>query len=274
MSFPYKTVLITGATSGIGLALAERMIEAGIFVIAVGRRQDRLDELASKHGRDKIATEAFDVSQLDALPAWASRMTSTYPSLDCIFLNAGFQRSVNFTSGAAEPPSARELSLLTEEMTTNYLSPLHTLTLFLPHLISLAPNPAAVVLVSSGLSITPLPRCPNYSATKAALHSLAWSLRCQLQGGDNTKHVRVVEILPPAVKTELHSRQEDLVREGKGDFGVELDEYIDETWKGLTDGEEEIMHSSLRGNLGEVEKERKGKWEAFVRHVRDSGLKF
>lgn len=73
MPFPYKTVLITGATAGIGLALAERMIGSGIFVIAVGRRQDRLDALVAKHGPDKVAAEVFDVSDVDAIPEWAKR---------------------------------------------------------------------------------------------------------------------------------------------------------------------------------------------------------
>lgn len=73
MPFPYKTVLITGATAGIGLALAERMIQAGIFVIAVGRRSDRLNELVAKHGSEKVAAEPFDVSDLDKLPAWVEK---------------------------------------------------------------------------------------------------------------------------------------------------------------------------------------------------------
>jgi NADP-dependent 3-hydroxy acid dehydrogenase YdfG len=73
MPFPYKTVLITGATAGIGQALAERMIDSDIFVIAVGRRQDRLDALVAKHGSDKVAIEAFDVSNIEAIPEWAKK---------------------------------------------------------------------------------------------------------------------------------------------------------------------------------------------------------
>jgi NADP-dependent 3-hydroxy acid dehydrogenase YdfG len=70
MPFPYNTVLITGVTSGIGEALAERMIKAGIFVIGVGRRRDRLDALVAKHGAEKMAAEEFDVSNIDAIPGW------------------------------------------------------------------------------------------------------------------------------------------------------------------------------------------------------------
>ena len=73
MPFPYKNVLITGATSGIGQALAERIVDAGVFVIAVGRRQDRLDDLVAKYGPDKVAAEAFDVGNIEAIPEWAHK---------------------------------------------------------------------------------------------------------------------------------------------------------------------------------------------------------
>jgi len=77
MPFPHKNVLITGATSGIGRALAERLIEHGIFVIAVGRRKDRLDELVQRFGPDKIAAEAFDVSNIAGLAEWSKRCVVT-----------------------------------------------------------------------------------------------------------------------------------------------------------------------------------------------------
>lgn len=73
MPFPHKTVLLTGATAGIGRALAERMIENGIYVIAVGRRLDRLEELVDKYGKDKVVAEAFDVTDLGAIPGWADK---------------------------------------------------------------------------------------------------------------------------------------------------------------------------------------------------------
>lgn len=69
-SFPYKNVVIIGATSGIGLALAERMIENGVFVIGVGRRKDRLDEFVSKHGADKCAASQFDITHLESIKSW------------------------------------------------------------------------------------------------------------------------------------------------------------------------------------------------------------
>lgn len=73
MPFPHKTVLITGATAGIGRALAERMVENGVFVIAVGRRRERLQELEAKYGRDKVVAEEFDMTKTAEIQPWAQR---------------------------------------------------------------------------------------------------------------------------------------------------------------------------------------------------------
>jgi len=146
------------------------------------------------------------------------------------------------------------------------------LTLFLPHLISLAPSrPASIVLVSSGLALVPIPRCGNYCATKAALHSLAWTLRTQLAG---VKNLRVIEIIPPAVQTELHSQQADLVAAGQANIGVPLVEYADETWAALAGDEvqDEIMFSQARDRWGHIETEKKKGYEAMLAMMKKMGV--
>ncbi|KAK1634056.1 short chain dehydrogenase [Colletotrichum phormii] len=265
MPFPSKTALITGATSGIGLALAERLIANGTFVIAVGRRKDRLEALVSAHGADKVAAEPFDIADLEALPAWVEKITSTHPTLDTILLNAGIQRSIDFTS-----PSSISLPAVSGELTTNYLAPIHLITHFLPHLQSLntstnttgtttktTPTTASIILISSGLALVPIPRCPNYCATKSALHCLAWSLRAQLQSSPSSSHIRVVEVVPPAVQTELHSQQPDLVAAGQANFGMPLDKFTDETWDALEKGEEDEIIVGPAKNVAHVETDRR-----------------
>jgi len=69
--FVYRSTLVIGATSGIGLALAERILKHGSKIIAVGRRQDRLDELQKKHGADKVSTFAFDITNLEGIKKFA-----------------------------------------------------------------------------------------------------------------------------------------------------------------------------------------------------------
>lgn len=77
MSFPYKHVLLIGATAGIGRAMADRLVETGVKVTAVGRRQERLDEFMRKHGEDKASAVAFDVSDISKTPAFAERWDHT-----------------------------------------------------------------------------------------------------------------------------------------------------------------------------------------------------
>jgi len=62
-----------GGTAGIGRGLAERFVKAGIKVTAVGRRQERLDEFVSKHGTDKTAGIAFDLSNTAKIPQFVTR---------------------------------------------------------------------------------------------------------------------------------------------------------------------------------------------------------
>jgi NADP-dependent 3-hydroxy acid dehydrogenase YdfG len=65
MSFPYKSALVLGATSGIGLEIAHRLVSQGVFTIVVGRRQDRLDKFVSEYGSSKAAGYAFDIAKFE-----------------------------------------------------------------------------------------------------------------------------------------------------------------------------------------------------------------
>lgn len=73
MPFTYKKVLVIGATSGIGEALAKRIISTGAHVIAVGRRRDRLEALAQDQGKDHVSMDTFDITDLKGIPAFADR---------------------------------------------------------------------------------------------------------------------------------------------------------------------------------------------------------
>lgn len=71
MPLPYKKVLVVGATSGIGAEFAERLVKEGVYVIAVGRREDRLKAYLDKVGSSKASTLAFDIAEIDNAPSVA-----------------------------------------------------------------------------------------------------------------------------------------------------------------------------------------------------------
>ena len=69
MSFPYTKVLVIGATSGIGKALATKLVQNGTQVIIAGRRKENLDEFVKENGSEKVKYKVFDVMNLEAVSA-------------------------------------------------------------------------------------------------------------------------------------------------------------------------------------------------------------
>lgn len=82
MPFNYSKVLLIGGTSGIGEALAEKLVENGVFVIITGRRQDKLDQFVSKHGRDKAEAVQWDITQLEKIPTHVQNIMKSHPDVD------------------------------------------------------------------------------------------------------------------------------------------------------------------------------------------------
>jgi len=232
MSYAYNKTLVVGATSGIGWALAEKIVQDGKQVVIVGRRKEKLDEFEQKYGSDKVHSIVFDISKLDEIPKFVQDATSKHPDLDSVFLNAGIQRGFDFSK-----PETVDLSLLELEFRTNYFSYLHLTTAFTPFLQK-QDKETSLIYTTSGLALTPLMRCPNYSASKAALHHMILVLREQLRAGPG--NIKVIEIYPPAVQTELHDeRHQPDIKDGRS-IGISLEEFTDSAWAGLTRGKEQI----------------------------------
>jgi uncharacterized oxidoreductase len=229
------TVLITGGGSGIGLALARRFARAGNTVIACGRRASVLD--AARAAVPGLVTRVSDLAQpgdREALVAW---VTARHPAFDVLVNNAGIQRYPKLAAPEAWADTSAEIAI-------NLDAPIHLTRLVLPHF---ATRPvAAVINVTSALSLVPLARAPIYSATKAALRSFTHSLRHQLAGTS----IEVIEVLPPAVDTDLGGP-------GLHTFGVPIDEFADAAFAGLERGEQEIAYGladqARRASRGELD---------------------
>jgi uncharacterized oxidoreductase len=190
-----NTVVITGGSSGIGLAAAEVLAAAGNDVIVCGRNEERLRTV--KERLPQLHTLVCDVSDRAERVEFFSRVTREFPGVNVLINNAGIQRETDFLAGAPELTDGES------EIDTNFTAAVHLSPLFIPHFVA-SDRPCAVVNVTSGLAFIPLKSVPVYCATKAALHSFSMSLRSQLEG----THVRVFEIIPPMVKTDLHRSEE------------------------------------------------------------------
>lgn len=180
-----------------------------------------------QHGSKHASAVRVDIGDLNALPPFASKIAEAHPDLDCVILNSGMQRSFNFAA-----PQTVDLKSLNDELTTNYLAHIHLTMAFLPHLQKLSKTqPTALVYTNSGLGLIPIVRCANYCATKAALHHWTLCLREQLKD-DPDSDVKVIELLPPAVQTELHDEKHQPDIKNGSQMGMPLQEYIDATWYG------------------------------------------
>jgi uncharacterized oxidoreductase len=184
--------LITGGATGIGFELAEALLLRGNRVLTCGRRSHRLQEAREKS--PQLETFACDLGsgagRRDLL-AWALR---TAPELNVLINNAGVQHRIDFLSESGQADHHEELAV-------NLQAPIHLCALTIPHLAK--QNGSAIVNITSGLAFTPAAAVPIYCATKAALHSFTLSLRHQLR---NTG-IKVFEVAPPLVQSELHNHQ-------------------------------------------------------------------
>ncbi|MEV7608892.1 SDR family NAD(P)-dependent oxidoreductase [Microbacterium sp. NPDC089320] len=208
MDISGNTIFIPGATSGIGLALAQRLSERGNTVIVGGRRSELLDEIAAAN--PGIDTVRIDTTDADSIRTAAQTVLAAHPSVNVVIAMAGIMRVEDWRSPDGFLETAEEI------VTTNLLGPIRLIAAFIEHLRTM-PD-ATIMTVSSGLAFAPLRVTPTYNATKAAIHMLSESLRLQL---DDTS-VRVLELEPPAVRTSLMPGQET------SDFAMPLDEFVDE----------------------------------------------
>ncbi|KAI5920532.1 hypothetical protein F4810DRAFT_410205 [Camillea tinctor] len=251
----YTKALIIGATSGIGASLAAKLLASGTSVIITGRRQPLLDTFIAEHPPPSpnltITALPLDITDLPALPAFAASVLAAHPDLDCVILNAGIQRAFDFSRPAAVAPLLA--GPFAAELTTNYVGPVHVATAFLPHLQALGRR-ASLVFVGASLGLVPtLVRTPGYNASKAALHSWVVALRQQLRdaAGSASAAVRVVEVFPPAVQTELHDakHQPDMVN--GGEIGMPLAAFTERMYEGLARGDDEFAVGHAEAWLAE-----------------------
>ena len=127
------------------------------------------------------------------------------------------------------------MDVIQEEFVTNYLSQLAITKAFIPFL-KRKESETALVYTTSGLAMIPVPRCMKYCATKAAMHQFILSLRVQLI---ETK-IKVIELYPPAVQTELHDAKHQPDLKDGHLMGMPLDEFTEEAYQGLAGGYEQI----------------------------------
>jgi short-subunit dehydrogenase len=191
MKIAGSKILVTGASSGIGAALAPQLAARGAIVGVVARRRDRLDDVVAEcrtHAPES-AVFAVDLSDLDAVERLASDAWDALGGIDVLVNNAAIPKRVRVTDLTPE--------LVEETMRVNFSSPVRLTLALLPRLLE--QGSGLIVNVSSMGGRTPIPNEAAYCASKFALAGWSETMRIDLEGTG----VDVKLVLPGPIATEI-----------------------------------------------------------------------
>ena len=179
-----KIALITGGSSGIGLATAKQFVKEGAFVFITGRHQKELNAALKEIGRNAIAVQS-DVSKMDDLDSLFSRIKREKKRLDILFANAGIAQYA--------PLGEISEDLYDSIFNINVRGLLFTVQKALP----LLPDGASIILTASVVGSKGLQSNSVYSATKAAVRSFARTWTTDLKA----RRIRVNAVSPGTIDT-------------------------------------------------------------------------
>jgi NAD(P)-dependent dehydrogenase (short-subunit alcohol dehydrogenase family) len=185
-----KVAVITGGNSGIGLATAHQFVQEGAKVILFGQNQETLTAAVDQLGDQAMAVQG-DVTNSQDLEHLFEKAHQITDKIDILFVNAG--SGVKF--GAFDTV---EESLFDQIVNINFKGAYFTVQ----KALSMLNNPASVILTTSVNDELGLPNRSVYSASKAAVRSLARTLSAELVG----RGIRVNAISPGAIATPVHAR--------------------------------------------------------------------
>ena len=181
-----KIALVTGGSSGIGLATAKVFIEEGAFVYITGRRQEELEKASVQLGPNSAIIKG-DIAKLNEIDELYARIGAEKGRLDVLVANAGFVQLQTLADATAEH--------VDQTFDTNLRGTYFTVAKALP----LLSDGASIVLISSGMNVKGIPSYGAYAASKAAIRSLArtWANELRERG------IRVNSLSPGLVETPI-----------------------------------------------------------------------
>lgn len=193
-----KIAVITGGSSGIGLASAKRLVSEGAHVFITGRRQSELDKAKAAIG-ENVSTIQGDVADLSDLDRMFAQIKAETGVIDILVASAGFIEQASLALATPEH--------FDNTFNINARGVFFTVQKALP----LMTRGGSIVLIASGLHLKGFPAHGTYSATKAALRSFARTWASELKGSG----IRVNTLSPGAIDTPIINGQFKTAKEAE-----------------------------------------------------------
>jgi short-subunit dehydrogenase len=187
--------LVTGASRGIGRALAERLAARGATVGLLARSTGELEALADALPGAHVVLGGVDVGDRAAVEGATVRFAEAAGGIDVLVANAGLTHY--------EPVAEQPVEHMEEMTRVNWLGTVYTVKAALPHL--LGAGRGHIVVISSGAGLRSFPQAAVYGATKAAQRMFAEALRHELSGTG----VSLTTVYPGEIATSLHDHEKD-----------------------------------------------------------------
>ncbi|MTD55510.1 glucose 1-dehydrogenase [Amycolatopsis pithecellobii] len=202
-----KNVVITGGSSGMGLATAQLFVDEGAHVLITGRDQDRLDAAQDQLGEHAIAVRS-DAGSLPDIEALADRVKAEFGTVDALFANAGVNGFAPFEATTEE--------LFDQLLTINAKGPYFTVQKLAP----LMTEGSGVVITTSVSNMLGMPMLSVYSASKAALRSMTRTLARELL----PQKIRVNAISPGVIDSGIleKSMPKEAAEQMKAQFATDV----------------------------------------------------
>lgn len=233
MSYASKVVWITGASSGIGEALAKAMLEQGAAVILSGRRADALQTLAAE-APERTLVLPFETTDYDRLPAIVEQAWDWRGRIDLLINNAGIsQRSLALDTS---------LQVYRQLMEVDYLAPVALTQLLLPRLVEQGSGQLAVVSSVAGKLGAPLRT--GYCGAKHAVVGYFEALRAEVE---QAYGIGVSVIIPGSVRTAIAANALEGAGNARGrsdaniENGIEPADAARTILDGLSTGQHDIV---------------------------------
>jgi uncharacterized oxidoreductase len=188
MKLTGNTVLITGGSTGIGLAMAKALLAKGNTVMICARTQGNLDDARAQ--LPELITYCCDVADHKQRKRMFEQIRADSHSINVLVNNAVIMTNYDLAS-----TDEQSMSKIRQEITINFVAPIELIHELLP--ILKKAHGATIVNFNSPQGVVPGARTPILSATKAGLHSYSRSLRHHLEAD----HIEVVNVFPPGVET-------------------------------------------------------------------------